>query len=42
MINGTKLLNAAGWSEEKRDEFVKSERIQRLITTGPMHLRGVW
>ena len=42
MVNGTKLPDAAGWSEEKRDESLNAEKDQRLVTTAPWHLRGVW
>jgi hypothetical protein len=42
MINGTKLLNAAGMSRGKRDGILKNERGRMVVKIGAMHLKGVW
>lgn len=42
MINGTKLLNAAGLAPQLRDEILKNERDTHIIETGPEVLNGVW
>ncbi|KAI8884796.1 DNA-binding domain of Mlu1-box binding protein MBP1 [Backusella circina FSU 941] len=42
MINGTKLLNAAGMSRGKRDGILKNERGRTVVKIGAMHLKGVW
>jgi enhanced filamentous growth protein 1 len=42
MINGTKLLNTAGMTRERRDAILKNEKTRHVVKIGPMHLKGVW
>ena len=42
MINGTKLLNVAGMTRQRRDNILKSETIRHVVKISPMHLKGVW
>lgn len=42
MINGTKLLSAAGITRGRRDGILKSEKTRHVVKTGPMHLKGIW
>ncbi|KAK4501026.1 hypothetical protein PRZ48_006832 [Zasmidium cellare] len=42
MINGSKLLSYAGLSRDRRDGRLKSEELQHVVKTGPLHLKGVW
>ncbi|EUC45204.1 hypothetical protein COCMIDRAFT_96253, partial [Bipolaris oryzae ATCC 44560] len=38
MINGTKLLSAAGITRSRRDGILKSEKTRHVVKTGPMYL----
>lgn len=42
MINGTKLLNVAGWTKGERDRALESETVSRVVLGGPMYLKGIW
>lgn len=42
MINGTKLLNYAGYSRGRRDGILKHEQVRHVVKVGTMNLKGVW
>lgn len=42
MINGTKLLNYAGYTRGRRDGVLKHEQVRHVVKIGSMNLKGVW
>lgn len=42
LINGTKLLNAAGVTRGRRDGILKAEKERHVVRTGGMGYKGVW
>ncbi|KAF6802447.1 KilA-N domain-containing protein [Colletotrichum sojae] len=42
MINGTKLLNVAGWTRGRRDRLLRAEKVSNVAQIGPLHLKGTW
>lgn len=42
MINGSKLLNVAGMTRDRRNSLLKQEKTRLVIEVAPMVLKGTW